>query len=159
MSAYSRRFVRYQKQDPPGALGSTLKRQRMFSDDLIISAIDASPLNCGLSGADWLDREGNVPVVIDEDVALFDDEGDSVYQIHVLFKSRGKGAVASAKESFRRMFEDYGADVIFGMVPDFRDDVKLLARWAGMKYVGKRETPEGQCELFVLSKEMWSEFQ
>lgn len=129
----------------------------MSPDDLIISAIDASPLNAGLSGADWLNREGNVPVVMGEDVALFDDEGDSIYQVHFLFQSRGRAAVASAKESFRRMFVDYGADMIMGLVPDFRDDVKLLARWAGGKYVGKRETPEGVCELFVLSRDMWSE--
>lgn len=131
----------------------------MSPDDLIISAIDASPLNAGLSGADWLNREGNVPVVMGEDVALFDDEGDSIYQVHFLFVSRGRAAVASARESFKQMFERYGADLIFGLVPDFRDDVKMLARWAGGKYVGKRETPEGVCELFVLSKEMWSETQ
>lgn len=128
----------------------------MSFDKTIIAAIDASPLNRGLSGAAWLAREGNVPVVMDEDVALFDDEGDSIYQVHFLFVSRGKAAVASARESFRQMFETYGADLIFGLVPDFRRDVKMLARLAGGKYAGMRETVEGPCELFVLSKEMWS---
>lgn len=129
----------------------------MSTNDQIISAIDASPLNAGLSGADWLNCEGNVPIVMGEDVALFDAEGDGIYSVHFLFQSRGRAAVASAKESFRRMFVDYGADMIMGLVPDFRDDVKMLARWAGGKYVGKRETPEGVCELFVLSKEMWED--
>ena len=122
----------------------------------IISAIDASTLNRGLSGVDWLAHAGNVPVVMGQDVALFDDEGDRIYQVHFLFVSRGKAAVASAKESFRQMFEKHGADTIFGMIPDFRRDVKLLARWAGGKFVGKRDTKYGICELFVLSKEMWS---
>lgn len=128
----------------------------MSPDDTIISAIDTSPLNRGLSGEVWLQHEGNVPVLIGEDVALFDDEGDCTYQVHFLFVSRGKAAVASARESFRQMFENYGAELIFGMVPDFRRDVKMLARWAGGKFVGKRNTPDGVCELFVLSKEMWS---
>lgn len=129
----------------------------MSYETTIIQAIDASPLNRGLAGADWLAVESNVPIVIGNDVALFDAEGDSIYQVHFLFASRGRAAVASAKESFHQMFERYGADLIFGLVPDFRRDVKMLARWAGGKYVGKRITAEGVCELFVLSKEMWSE--
>jgi len=127
-----------------------------MSDQAIITAIDASPLNRGLSGSDWLANGANVPVVMGEDIALFDYEGDSNYQVHFLFVSRGKAAVAAAKESFRQMFENYGAELIFGLVPDFRRDVKMLARWAGGKMVGVRETPYGPCELFVLSKEMWS---
>ena len=127
----------------------------MSFEAIIISAIDSSPLNRGLSGVDWLANERNVPVVMGDDVALFDDEGDGTYQVHFLFVSRGKAAVASARESFRQMFEKYGAELIFGMVPDFRRDVKLLARWAGGKSVGLRDTPYGSCELFVLSKEMW----
>jgi len=122
----------------------------------IIAAIDASPLNRGLRGVDWIAHEGNIPVVLGDDIALFDDEGDATYQVHFLFVSRGKAAVASAKESFKRMFVDHGAQLIFGLVPDFRRDVKMLARWAGGKCMGKRTTSEGDCELFVLSKEMWS---
>lgn len=122
----------------------------------IIEAIDASPLNRGLSGEDWLLHEGNVPIVMGSDIALFDDEKNCVYQVHFLFVSRGKAAVASAKESFRQMFENYGAELIFGLVPDFRRDVKMLARLVGGKYVGPRATANGPCHLFVLSKEMWS---
>lgn len=128
----------------------------MSAEATIISAINASPLNRGLSGDAWLAHEGNVPVIVGDDIALFDDEGDRIYQVHFLFVSRGKAAVASAKESFRQMFENHGADAIFGMVPDFRRDVKMVARWAGGKLVGKRDTKYGVCELFVLSKEMWS---
>lgn len=132
----------------------------MFTETLyvdeIAAAIDASPLNRGLRGEDWLSHEGNVPIVMGDDIALFDNEGDCNYQVHFLFVSRGKAAVAAAKEAFRQMFENYGADLIFGLVPDFRREVKMLARWAGGKLIGVRETPHGPCELFVLSKEMWS---
>lgn len=129
-----------------------------MSDEIaIIQAIDASPLNRGLSGVDWLAVEGNVPIIHGDDISLFDDEGGCVYQVHFLFASRGRAAVASAKHAFRQMFENYGAELIFGLVPDFRRDVKMLARWTGGKYIGKRDTAGGVCELFVLSKEMWSE--
>ncbi len=127
----------------------------MTLDDTIISAIDTSPLNRGLSGNAWLSAEGNVPIVVGDDISLFDDEGNSVYQVHFLFESRGKAAVASARESFRQMFENYGAELIFGMVPSNMRHAKMMARWVGGKFVGKRDTPEGPCDLFVLSKEMW----
>lgn len=127
-----------------------------MSDQAIIDAIDASPLNRGLSGRDWLAHGGNVPIVMGDDITLFDDEGEGVYQVHFLFASRGKAAIIAAKEAFRQMFENYGADLIFGLVPNFRRDVKMLARWTGGKFAGVRETPFGPCDLFVLSREMWS---
>lgn len=121
----------------------------------VISAIDNAPLNRGLSGADWLASPGNVPVVFENgDIALFDDEGEGAYQVHFLFKSRGRQAIDHAKQSFDHMFKS-GASLIFGLVPDFRRDVKLLARWAGGKSKGIRQTSEGPCELFVLSNAMW----
>lgn len=129
---------------------------------IIAEAIDTAPLNRGLKGADWLARAGNVPIVFENgDVALFDNEGDGTYQVHFLFKSRGREAIAHARESFRRMFVDHGCTLIFGMVPDFRRDVKMLARWAGGRSVGIRYAPEGpglpnaKFELFVLSKAQW----
>lgn len=122
----------------------------------VIQAIDTSPLNRGLSGAAWVARPGNVPITFDNgDVALFDDEGDGTFEVHFLFESRGRQAIQHAQESFRRMFTDHGAKLIFGLVPDFRRDVKLLARWAGGRSVGKRATSNGVCELFVLSNAMW----
>jgi hypothetical protein len=132
----------------------------MEHDTAIIEAINGAELNRGLDGETWLNTAGNVPVVLGHpdapDVALFDAHGDGVYEVHFLFHSRGRAAIDSARESFRRMFEDYGADMIMGLVPEIRPDVKLLARWIGGKLVGQRNTENGPCQLFVLSKEMWS---
>lgn len=124
----------------------------MLAPAHIINAIDESPLNRGLSGAAWLASPGNVPITFENgDIALFDYEGNKVYQIHLLFNSRGRQAIDHVREATRQMMVDYGAEVIFGMVPDFRRDVKMLGRWAGYKFAGKRQTPEGVCELFVIS--------
>ena len=122
----------------------------------IISAIETSPLNRGLRGADWLASTGNIPVTFENgDIVLFDDEGDGDYEIHVLFKSRGREAIDHVRSALKTMFDEHGAIVIFGMVPVTRRDVKLLARWTGFKSAGTRWTPDGSCELFVLSKSMW----
>lgn len=123
---------------------------------LVAQAIDKAPLNRGLSGAAWLVRQGNIPITFPNgDVALFDAEGDGIYEVHFLFESRGQTAIEHARESFRQMFIEHGAELIFGLVPNFRRDVKLLARWAGGKSRGLRATSNGLCELFVLSNAMW----
>lgn len=122
----------------------------------IAQAIDTAPLNRGLKGADWLASPGNVPIAFDNgDVMLFDYEAPGEYQVHVLFRSRGRKAIEQVRSAFRTMFEEHGASLIFGMVPDFRRDVKLLARWTGMRSSGLRPTNHGPCELFVLSKFQW----
>lgn len=123
---------------------------------IVAQAIDEATLNRGVRGADWLASEGNIPVTFDNgDIALFEYEGDHYYQVHFLFTARGREAINHARESFRVMFAEHGAKLIFGLVPDFRRDVKLLARWAGGKCAGIRLTPEGPCELYVLSNSMW----
>lgn len=134
----------------------------MASAHQIIDAIDTAPLNRGLKGADWVARPGNVPILFENgDVALFDHEGGDTYQGHFLFKSRGRKAIEHAREAFRRMFVDHGCGLIFGMVPDFRRDAKMVVRWAGGRSAGVRWASEGpglpdtKFELFVLSKAQW----
>lgn len=126
----------------------------------ITQAIDQAPFNRGLTGADWLSTPGNVPVVLGNgDIALFDNEGDGIYEMHVLFRSRGKEAIASARKALKIIFTRHRASLIFAMVPDCRRDVKLLARWAGLKSRGLRYTVHGFCELFVISNISWKGLQ
>jgi hypothetical protein len=127
-----------------------------LANHIIAAKIDQAPLNRGLDGSAWLSTPGNVPITFDNgDVVLFDNEGDGIYQVHVLLVSRGRKAIERVREAFRQMFKDHCAKLIFGMVPDFRRDVKLLARWVGCKSAGLRKTSEGPCELFVMSSMQW----
>lgn len=124
--------------------------------EIVAEKIDTAALNRGVDGAAWLASEGNIPVTFDNgDIALFEHEGDRDYQVHFIFVARGREAIRHAREAFRIMFVEHGAALIFGLVPDFRRDVKLLARWAGGKCAGLRSTPNGPCELFILSNSMW----
>lgn len=129
---------------------------------IIAEAIDTAPLNRGLKGADWLARPENIPVTFGGgDIMLFDGEGEGVYQAHVLFNSRGRKAIENVRNAFRLMFLGHDAKLIFGMVPDFRRDVKMLARWTGMRSAGERWASEGpglpdtKFELFILSRAQW----
>ena len=124
--------------------------------EIVIEKIDQAPYNEGVSGAAWLASEGNISITFDNgDVALFENEGEHTYQVHFLFESRGRKAIENARQSFKTMFVQHQAELIFGLVPDHRRDVKLLSRWIGGKFAGKRSTPQGVCELYVLSNTMY----
>lgn len=119
----------------------------------VIEAIDTAPLNRGLAGIDWIADPRNVAHVEGDDIVLFDYESPGLYQIHVLLNSaRGKDAISCIKRALGGIF-DHGAETVFGMVPEFRRDVKLMARWVGMEFCGKRVTADGVCELFVCRKD------
>lgn len=123
---------------------------------IIAEAIDTAPLNRGLKGDDWLAYEGNISITTDDgDITLFDNCGAGIYSIHVLYKSRGRAAIERAKDAIGEMFVERGANLIIGMAPVMCPNVKWLARQVGMRSAGLRETAEGLCELFVLSKFQW----
>lgn len=125
----------------------------------IEKAIDTSPLNRGLRGADWVRDTSNIPFVEGKDVILFDRDSDGIYEIHVLLIARGKAAVECIGRAFEMMFREKGTAVIFGMVPDFRRDVKIMARLCGMKSLHKLNHRGDAVELFELTREQWENNQ
>lgn len=125
----------------------------------IEKAIDESPLNRGLRGADWVRDTSNIPFVEGKDVILFDKDSDGIYEIHVLLIARGRAAVECIRRAFDMMFREKGTAVIFGMVPDFRRDVKIMARLCGMAFVQKINHRGDDVELFELTREQWENNQ
>lgn len=127
-----------------------------LSTETIAKAIDEAALNRGVSGADWLACEGNIPITFDNgDIALFDYEGPGAYQVHFLFNARGRLAIDHAREALRIMFEEHDAKLIFGLTPTHLRHARIFSRWIGGKSAGIRSMPDGPCELFVLSNIMW----
>ena len=68
----------------------------------IEKAIDESPLNRGLRGADWVRDTSNIPFVEGKDVILFDRDSDGIYEIHVLLIARGRAAVDCIQRAVSR---------------------------------------------------------
>lgn len=123
--------------------------------EIVAEAIDAAPLNTGLRGIDWLASGDNIPITFDNgDIALFEHEGDGDYQVHFLFKG-GAQSIRNGREALRAMFTKHGAKLIFGLTPLHLRHARIFNRWIGGKSAGIRMTPEGPCELFVLSNSMW----
>ena len=121
----------------------------------IIHTIDTSLMNRGLKGRDWLADSRNIAIVDGDDLTLFDYEAPGIYQIHLLFgSSRGRAAVEQVKAATVAMFSDHGAQVLFGLVPDVRRDVKLIGRLAGWRSAGKRQHLGDLFEIFTIHKGM-----
>lgn len=128
----------------------------MHHSAIIAKAIDTAELNRGLRGADWIAEPGNVAFVEGDDVILFDRDSDGIFEIHVLLASRGKAAVECINRALGMMFRDRGAKVIFGMVPEHRRDVAMMARWCKLKFIKKISWLGDRVELFEITKENWT---
>lgn len=116
--------------------------------------IDQSPMNRGLSGASWVKDAANRAVIIGSNVMLFEINGRTV-EFHWLKTGSGtRQLIKDTREAMRRIFEDTGADVIYGLIPDERRDSKLVARWVGAKSVGRFWTACGNVEAFVITPEL-----
>lgn len=126
---------------------------------IIIAAIDTAPLNRGLRGVDWVADDRNVAFVEGPNVVLFDFDSDGIYEIHVLLIARGKAAIECIRRAFAMMFRDHAANIIFGMVPDIRPDVKMMARLCGMTFTQKLNHRGDNVELFELTRDQWEKDQ
>ena len=116
-------------------------------------------MNRGLRGADWVADNRNVAIGDSRNVTIFDYEEDGVYQAHYLKnEDTGRAMLDRIKSAYSTMFEQHGAKVIFGLVPEDRRDVNLVARWTGARSHGLRLTEHGFCELFILTRPMWEKF-
>ena len=107
----------------------------MYHSAIIIKAIDESPLNRGLRGADWVEDPGNIAFVEAADVVLFDRDSDGIFEAHFLLQSRGRAAIACVNRAFDMMFDQKGAEMLFGMIPTIRPDAALMARWCGATFI------------------------
>lgn len=124
----------------------------MHHSATIIEAIDTAELNRGLRGADWVADPANIAFVEEKDVVLFEPDSDGVFEIHVLLASRGKAAVECISRALGKVFRDRGAEVIFGMIPEHRRDVKLMARWCGLRPVAKTSIDGERVEMFGINR-------
>ena len=122
---------------------------------IIAKAIDESPLNRGLRGADWVNDPDSTAFVEGGDVVLFDRDSDGIFEAHFLLQSRGRSAIACVNRAFDMMFER-GATLLFGMIPAIRPDAALMARWCGATCVKSLNYRGEAVELYELTRDQWS---
>jgi hypothetical protein len=100
----------------------------------------------------WLDNPNNVMYVEDDNVGLCTYEYKGVYTVHWYYKTRGRAALRLAVRMLSDLFENH-AKAVRGLT-----NVKLKAAcWAarqiGMKSQGIMNYPDGDYELFCMTKQ------
>jgi hypothetical protein len=106
---------------------------------------------------DWIDNKNNIVLENSNgDLAIFEFaiKDKPIYSAHYYFKSRGREAIKAGKAFLDELFNsDYGVNVLMGMVPDERKDVKWMTRQLGLKSYGPQEARGKLYELFIITKE------
>jgi hypothetical protein len=127
-----------------------------MSPSQISALIDNSPMNRGMFGAEWLAAEGNIAIETDGNVFLFEQILPAVYEFHWLHTETSgsrlaKVTLAAFDEVFQR---EPNCEVIFGLAPSKRLDVRVMANAIHMKRIASVDTPDGPCVVFTVTREM-----
>lgn len=106
--------------------------------------------------AEWIANPENIALENDlGDIGIFEYAfpNKEIYSCHYYFKSRGRQAINSAKAFLDELFNTcYNIDVLMGLVPIERRDVKLTTRRLGFTSYGLEEIHGKEYELFILTK-------
>lgn len=92
----------------------------------------------------------------DGSVGLLTYEYPGVYTGHWFFKVRGRAAINLAREMLAEAFDD-GVEVVRGLTPRNVPQARWGARQIGMTSHGFMDFPNGECEVFTLTKKEFEE--
>lgn len=105
----------------------------------------------GFDPDSWITNTDNVAYWDGENLALFEKGSDGVYTGHYFYVVRGKAAKKLALETLDIFFKEMGVDVVRGLTPLHNKAARWMSRQLGFKSAGPINTPNGYCELFVMS--------
>ena len=101
---------------------------------------------------EWVSDDLNIALRDGENFAIFEHEGNGIYNGHYFFdKARGKTAIDLAEDMLIYLFENYPVEVVKGLVPMQNKAARWLSRQVGFLSLGAIETINGEGELFVIS--------
>jgi len=122
----------------------------------IAKLIDGSPMNRGMNAAVWLDAPGNHALASSAgDVLLFETVNETLMEFHWLRTvSAARGVIDWTLACADLLFQRTTCRIMYGLVPDDRRDSRLMARWIGAQFIGKQQTPNGLCQIFILTYDM-----
>lgn len=101
----------------------------------------------------WLADPRHFALVDGDDLGLFEagDEWPGPLCAHVLFKSRGRSAIATARAMLNQAFA-FGATRILGETPIGSPHALLFAKLLGFRPYGEADGPGGRVTLSALDK-------
>jgi len=111
----------------------------------------------GFSEQDWGQQSQNLAVTDNDlDFALFEFDLPKVYYGHLFCATRtGKEAIVFGKEALSFLFDNSEAQMVFGLTPYEKRNVRLVMRKIGLKSYGIVKTEKGLMENFIITKQEW----
>ena len=131
---------------------------RSFDAHIINGIINRPEIRPYVGGSGELDCSAlvndrrNICLVSGDNGAMFAWRGPGVFEGHVFFTERGKTARDTFRAMLTAMFCQFDADLTWGLVPVGNRAARLFMRLVGTESRGVMETPEGDCELFVMER-------
>lgn len=104
---------------------------------------------------EYFKNKNHISIQKENDIALFTYNWPGLYTGHYFFESRGKAAKARALEILEEVFTKHPVLTIRGLTPVENKAARWMSRQLGFTSYGTVETPTGECEFFLLSKEEW----
>lgn len=117
-------------------------------------------LGNGGSTADWLAKPNTFALRDGDDLGLFEagDTWPGPLTAHVIFASRGKHALRTARAMLEQAF-DYGATEILGETPVALPHAVLFSRLLGFRPYGEADRPMGKVILSRLQMNNFASFK
>lgn len=105
---------------------------------------------------EWVSNQDNITLENDNgDLAVFEYGliQSKIYCAHYYFKSRGRLAITVGKDFLDELFNTcYNVNILIGMAPLERKDVRWMTRQLGLKSYGFEEIHGNHYELFIITK-------
>lgn len=109
----------------------------------------------GFEVKEWLQNESHVALLDGDDLGLFETPDGYTFKMHWCFSSKGKTALRVASSMRDKMFDDFGALMLWGWTPVFCSGARWFNRQLGGVSRGVHETENGPEEFFYLERTKW----
>lgn len=122
----------------------------------IASLINNSPMNRGMDAVSWLETPGNRALASAVgDVLLFERVNETLMEFHWLRTvSAARGLIDWTLACADKLFQETACRIMYGLVPEYRRDSRMMARLIGAQFVGHHSGPSGLCQVFILTYDM-----
>ena len=127
--------------------------------DALIKATDqCRDLMSGTDCLRVLEKPNNLMFTSGSNVGLAIFDYDKVYTVHWYFTARGREAIALAQDMIGNLFDNYGAEVVRGLIKTKDKASRWACRQVGLKSYGLLMFPNNdENEIFILTKQEYNE--
>jgi hypothetical protein len=103
--------------------------------------------------AEWIEQPNQFTLTNGYDLLLVKEWANQTFEIHWLFRNRGRKAINAGIDFLRYLYNKEGARIVVGTVPVSRRASRWFSRQVGGKSGGMVQTELGEMELFTQTRE------